>query len=940
MATHAMPPRWESFYGPNAGYLMELYEQYLNDPKSLDPNTRAVFEEMGAPPQDVPPSSLVVSATVSNDPSRLDLISRATDFLRNIRAYGHLSAKIHPLDGAPPLVPLLRPETYHLSATELQNIPARSVWAEAPPEIHTAWDAISRLTGLYTGTTAYEFRQVQDLDERNWLDQYVDQGVQASRRPSSDQRALLQRLISVEQFERFLHSTFPGQKRFSIEGTDTLVPMLDTLTHLAAQTRILEVTIGMAHRGRLNVLAHNLGKPYRDIFSEFHTAPNKELVPSEGSSGINFGWTGDVKYHLGAKKTVQDSSMVSVKLTLANNPSHLEFVNPVIEGFARAAQDIRTQPGAPTQNDDQALAILIHGDAAFPGEGIVAETLNLSRLAGYYTGGTIHIIANNHLGFTTESRDGRSTLYASDLAKGFEIPIVHVNADDPEACLAAAEMAYAYRQKYHKDFLIDVVGYRRWGHNEGDDPSITQPLMYEQVADHPTVARLYADKLIEDGIIASPQVDEMIQHMQEQLRQIYAETAANPSHPVFPTTVDEPEEIAASSVSADTLRRINAELLTWPDGFTVNPKLERILLRRKDTMDVAGGIEWAHAEALAFATILNDGIPIRLTGQDSERGTFSQRHLVLHDMHTGSTYCGLQHLSSARASFAVHNSPLSEGAVLGFEYGYSVEAPETLVLWEAQYGDFANSGQVLIDQFIAPGRAKWRQSSSVVMLLPHGYEGQGPEHSSARLERYLQLSAEENWRVTNPTTAAQYYHLLRSQAERLQTKPRPLVVMAPKSLLRNPLAFSSLNDLVRGEFSPLLFTLSAKPTQVTRLVLCSGKVAVELEAFVKQNPDLDTSWLQVARLEQLFPFPETQLEGLMATLPALQEVIWMQEEPQNMGAWLYAKPYLDRLGAGHRVTYIGRPPHASPAEGQSHVHAQEQRRILTAAVTHSEEGAR
>lgn len=451
MATHAMPPRWESFYGPNAGYLMELYEQYLNDPKSLDPNTRAVFEEMGAPPQDVPPSSLVVSATVSNDPSRLDLISRATDFLRNIRAYGHLSAKIHPLDGAPPLVPLLRPETYHLSATELQNIPARSVWAEAPPEIHTAWDAISRLTGLYTGTTAYEFRQVQDLDERNWLDQYVDQGVQASRRPSSDQRALLQRLISVEQFERFLHSTFPGQKRFSIEGTDTLVPMLDTLTHLAAQTRILEVTIGMAHRGRLNVLAHNLGKPYRDIFSEFHTAPNKELVPSEGSSGINFGWTGDVKYHLGAKKTVQDSSMVSVKLTLANNPSHLEFVNPVIEGFARAAQDIRTQPGAPTQNDDQALAILIHGDAAFPGEGIVAETLNLSRLAGYYTGGTIHIIANNHLGFTTESRDGRSTLYASDLAKGFEIPIVHVNADDPEACLAAAEMAYAYRQKYHKD---------------------------------------------------------------------------------------------------------------------------------------------------------------------------------------------------------------------------------------------------------------------------------------------------------------------------------------------------------------------------------------------------------------------------------------------------------------------------------------------------------
>ncbi len=938
MATYPMPPRWESFYGPNAGYLMELYEQYLNDPKTLDPEVRRVFEEMGAPPLEA--SSSINAASSTLDSPRLDLISQATDFLRNIRAYGHLSAKIHPLDATPALVPLLRPETYGLSATELQSIPATLVWAEAPPEVHTAWDAITQLTRLYTGTTAYEFRQVQDLEERNWLDQYVENSRFRSQMTSSDQRQLLLRLISVEQFERFLHTTFPGQKRFSIEGTDALVPMLDTLTHLSAQAGTLEVTIGMAHRGRLNVLAHNLGKPYKDIFSEFHTAPNKDLVPSEGSSGINFGWTGDVKYHLGAQKTVQDSSTVAVKLTLANNPSHLEFVNPVVEGFARAAQDVRTQPGAPTQDEDQALAILIHGDAAFPGEGIVAETLNLSRLAGYYTGGTIHIIANNHLGFTTESRDGRSTLYASDLAKGFEIPIVHVNADDAEASIAAAEMAYAYRQKYHKDFLIDVVGYRRWGHNEGDDPSITQPLMYSEVGDHPTVATLYAEKLVKKGVIASPQVDEMIQHKQEQLRQIYAETAADPSRPSLAAHATEPESIEVPMVRADILRQINEELLNWPPDVTVNPKLQKILLRRKDTMDVAGGIDWAHAEALAFSTILSDGIPIRLTGQDSERGTFSQRHLVLHDMHTGATYTALQHLSTAAASFAVHNSPLSEGAVLGFEYGYSVQAPETLVMWEAQYGDFANSGQVLIDQFIAPGRAKWRQSSSLVMLLPHGYEGQGPEHSSARLERYLQLSGEENWRVTNPTTAAQYYHLLRSQAQRLGVKPRPLVVMAPKSLLRNPLAFSSLNDLVSGTFSEVLYTPMANPGKVTRLLLCSGKVAVELEAFLKQNSEADTSWIQIARIEQLFPFPVAQLENLIATLPALQEIVWMQEEPQNMGAWWYVKPSLDDLRKGHLVSYIGRPPHASPAEGQSHIHAQEQRRILTSAVSQIEEGAR
>lgn len=928
---------WENFYGPNQGYLFDLYEHYLQNPASVDPATRAIFDEMGGPPVETAKEPEPFSST---DLVRTDLIGRATELVRNIRAYGHLSAKINPLESPPDLVALLQPATYHLTATDLKSLAARAVFADAPTALATAWDVVNYLTAIYTGTTAFEFRQIQDVAERDWLDQYVEQGNARPHLTPGEKRDLLQRLISVEQFERFLHGTFPGQKRFSIEGTDVLVPMLDTLTHLAAHSGIPELMIGMAHRGRLSVLAHNLGKPYKDIFSEFHTAPNKDMTPSEGSMGINFGWTGDVKYHLGAKKTLQESNMVEIRLTLANNPSHLEFVDPVVEGYSRAAQDNRRISGPPEQQVDRALPILVHGDAAFPGEGIVSETLNLSGLHGYYTGGTIHIIANNNLGFTTETVDERSTLYASDLAKGFEIPIVHVNADDPEACLAAVQMAYAYRQQYHKDFLIDVVGYRRWGHNEGDDPSITQPTMYRIISDHPTVATQYEQKLSDAGVVTKPQIDEMIHQIQDQLRHIYAETAENPTQFTLANQQDEPDTVSAAPVSADMLRQINEELLTWPKGFAVNPKLERILMRRQEALDLAGGIDWAHAEALAFASIVTSGTPIRLSGQDSERGTFSQRHLVLHDMVNGKTYTPLQHLNLAAASFAVYNSPLSEASVLGFEYGYSVQAPEALVLWEAQYGDFANSGQVMIDQFIAPGQAKWRQQASLVLLLPHGYEGMGPEHSSGRLERYLQLSAEENWRVTNPTNAAQYFHLLRSQAARLQVKPRPLVIMAPKSLLRNTMAHCSLNDLVAGEFQPILAHSVALPETVTRLVLCSGKISIELDGFMKQNPEMSTDWIQVARVEQLFPFPELAMAAVARSLPNLREVVWLQEEPQNMGAWHYIKPYLDNLFGEAPITYIGRPPHASPAEGQSQVHAKEQRRILTAAVSAIEEGIR
>jgi len=622
-----------------------------------------------------------------------------------------------------------------------------------------------------------------------------------------------------------------------------------------------------------------------------------------------------------------------VALTLAHNPSHLEFVNPVVEGFARAAQERRDERGAPPQNVAKALCITIHGDAAFPGEGVVAETLNLSRLPGYQTGGTIHIIANNQIGFTTSSDQSRSTLYASDLAKGFEIPIIHVNADDPEACLSAAALAHAYRERFHKDFLIDLVGYRRWGHNEGDEPAFTQPLLYTDIAGHPTVRALYAAQLEAEGVAQPSEAEAMLRAAQERLKQAYAELLAGQVPEEQAALASAPPLASVSTATpADALRAYNAALLERPSGFTANPKLERLLARRRELLDKPGGIDWGFAESLAFAAILADRIPIRLTGQDSERGTFSQRHDVLHDARTGAVYIPLQALPQARASFAIYNSPLSEASVLGFEYGYSVHAPNTLVLWEAQFGDFANAGQVLIDQFIAAARAKWRQLPGLVLLLPHGYEGQGPEHSSGRLERYLQLAAEDNLRVTNCTTAAQYFHLLRAQAQLLDAAPRPLVVMTPKSLLRHPRAAASLSELTDGAFQPVLAEHHGQPEAVRRLILCSGKVAVDLAAAMDAQPQ-SREWIAVARVEQLYPYPEAALDATLRRYPHLEEIVWLQEEPRNMAAWNYIAPRLaQQAPTGVALRYVGRPERASTAEGLPNAHAAEQARILGEAL--------
>ena len=946
---------WDIFYGPNAGYALDLYERYRQDPESVDAATRTFFDAAPPPPDiaalldgtapaapvTASPAPTVTGSVAPVAPpapvagSDVLKVVLAARLARSIREYGHLDAQLDPLGSSPPGDPMLDLKTHGITELDLAALPATIVWPKAGPDAGSCLDAINRLRAIYCGPLGYDFDHVQDFTERAWLQEAVETGRYRQPLPTEERRELLKRLTQVESFERFLHATFQGQKRFSIEGTDTLVPMLDDLIHDAAGAGTREVLLGMAHRGRLNVLAHILGKPYKAIFSEFHSAPNKELVPSEGSRGINYGWTGDVKYHLGAKRVVREGDLARVQITMAHNASHLEFVNPVIEGFTRAAQDDRRQRGAPQQNPDRALCITIHGDAAFPGEGVVAETLNLSRLPGYATGGTVHIIANNQLGFTTEPSDDRSTLYASDLAKGFEIPIIHVNADEPEACLTAARLAHAYRDRYHKDFLIDLVGYRRWGHNEGDEPSFTQPTLYEAIGKHPTVRALYAQRLVADGVVTEDEANGWTREEQAKLKRAYDELSSGNGGAEEEALLEPAPALTSfeTAVPEGKLRELNEALLARPEGFAPHARLERLLQRRHERIDTEGGIEWAHAESLAFAAVLADGTPIRMSGQDTERGTFSQRHLVLHDTKTGGRYVPLQALPQARASFAVYNSPLSEASVLGFEYGYSVHAPDALVLWEAQFGDFANSGQVLFDQFIAAARAKWRQLPSLVLLLPHAYEGQGPEHSSGRLERYLQLAAEDNLRVANCTTAAQYFHLLRVQAATLGTAPRPLVVMTPKSLLRHPLAGSSLADLAAGRFQPVLGDAEAatRRERVERLILCSGKVWVDLEANAKtQGGELE--WIATARVELLYPFPEPEIKRLLASYPNLREVVWLQEEPQNMGAWSYMAPRVrPLLPEGVALSYIGRPEHAATAEGLADVHTAEQARIVEAA---------
>ncbi|MDQ6750920.1 MAG: multifunctional oxoglutarate decarboxylase/oxoglutarate dehydrogenase thiamine pyrophosphate-binding subunit/dihydrolipoyllysine-residue succinyltransferase subunit, partial [Actinomycetota bacterium] len=689
------------------------------------------------------------------DEALLQAVQAATSLLKAHRTHGHLAAKLDPLGGEPEGDPALDPESLALTPELMARIPAHILRMYVPGA--TLADALPHLRETYCGPIAYEIEHIASHRQRVWLRGKIESG--AFRKPltTDEQKALLRRLTEVDALENFMHKAYLGQKQFSIEGLDMTVPMVDEIIQLSAAQGAREVVIGMAHRGRLNVLAHNLGRPYDTIFAEFEGASTLEAVTT-----IPQGGTGDVKYHHGAEGSYQLSDEDSIKVVLESNPSHLEYVSSVVEGATRAAQTTRQGPHA-HRDTNAAVPIILHGDAAFPGQGVVAETFNLQALDGYKVGGTLHIIQNNQVGFTTDIDDARSTQWASDLAKGFDVPIIHVNADDVAACVSAVRLAFAFRQEFGHDVVIDLIGYRRYGHNEADEPAYTQPTMYERIKKHPRVREIFAGQLIEQGAVSREEVQsldhDILRELTNEHQALKARIAASEhvEHQTGQYELDRtPSPKVNTAVSAERLRVLNGELLRVPDGFTVSSKLLKQLERRRDALGTDGGIDWAHAEALAFASLLSEGTPIRLTGQDTERGTFSQRHLVLHDAKTGQAFCPMQSLPGALAPMELHNSPLSEMACLGFEYGYGQEAPETLVLWEAQFGDFVNAAQVIVDQFIVSGLAKWGQTTCLTLLLPHGYEGSGPEHSSARLERFLQVASEGNMRVANVTTPAQY----------------------------------------------------------------------------------------------------------------------------------------------------------------------------------------
>ncbi|MCW3025324.1 MAG: 2-oxoglutarate dehydrogenase, subunit, partial [Solirubrobacterales bacterium] len=923
--------------GAESGRFLARIEDYLQGERGF---YDGVFASLGLEPAApsaaaVPEPAAAREVLGAADAQLLQAVHAASRLVGRVRSHGHLAARLDPLGSEPEGDPGLDPEAMGLTPELQARLPAEIFQMYVPGS--TLADALPHLLETYCGTIAYEIEHIASHRQRVWLREHIESGAFRQPLTTDERRQLFKRLVEVDALERFMHKAYLGQHQFSIEGLDMTVPMLDELIQLSAAYGGQEVVIGMAHRGRLNVLAHNLGRAYDTIFGEFEGASTLEAVTT-----IPQGGTGDVKYHHGTQGLYKLPDGDAIRVNLESNPSHLEYVSPVVEGATRAAQTSRQGPHA-HQDTNAAVPIVIHGDASFPAQGVVSETLNLQGLDGYKVGGTIHLITNNQIGFTTDPDDARSTRWASDLAKGFDVPIIHVNADDVPACMSAVRLAFAFRQEFGHDVLIDLIGYRRFGHNESDEPAYTQPEMYAKIKTKKRVAELWADRLLEEGVVTQDEVDRQAQEVWDNLtllhQRLKTKIAAASEHEAEEHGTGEyqldrsPSPEVDTAVPAAHLHELGEQLLRVPDGFTVHPKLVKQLDRRREALSSedprAPTIDWAHAEALAFASLLTEGTPLRLTGQDTERGTFSQRHLVLHDAKTGQTVCPIQNMPEALAPLELHNSPLSELACLGFEYGYSQEAPETLVLWEAQFGDFVNSAQVIVDQFIVSGLAKWGQTSRLTLLLPHGYEGSGPEHSSARLERFLTLAAEGNIRVASPTTPAQYFHLLRRQAR--IAKQRPLVVMTPKSLLRLAQATSSIADMAENtRFLPVLAEPGVRDEQVTRLVLCTGKIYYDLVG----HPDRPSHpGLAVARVELLYPFPEGQILELMGRYPNLREVLWVQEEPRNMGARAHMFPRLMQImPQGMHFGYIGRPERASPGEGYPAAHVDEQNRIVTTAI--------
>jgi 2-oxoglutarate dehydrogenase E1 component len=857
---------------------------------------------------------------------RLVKQAKVQQLVNLFRVRGHLMANLDPLGTvAPVLHPELDPLTHGITIFDLdRSFVVEGLGEESELALGKLLDI---LRDAYCGTIGIEYMHIEDPAEKRWIQEHVE-GVPGTC-PPEEQHHVLERLNAAEAFERFLHTRYVGQKRFGLEGAESAIPLLDAILDEAAQAGIEEAVLGMAHRGRLNVLANIVGKSYREIFAEFEGNLDPESV--QGS--------GDVKYHKGASGKFAARGGIELPVTLASNPSHLEAVDPVVEGIARARQDQRRDPGR-----FAALPVLIHGDAAFAGQGVVAETLELSQLRGYRTGGTVHLVINNQLGFTTPVASARSSIYPTDVAKTVQAPIFHVNGDDPEACVRVGRLAVAFRQQFHKDVVIDMVCYRLHGHNEGDDPSYTQPLMYRQIEQHRSVRKLYVETLVKRGDITIEEAERALEDFSARLQAALDETRAAAPPRIDHLPAPAVEELVPLSRVSRGLERSSLDLLARvihepPASFNLHPKLARQLGQRAE-LYAAGEVEWALGEALAFGTVLVEGYDVRLAGQDTRRGTFSQRHSVLFDYETGAEYTPLANVREALGDqsreelvgrFMVYDSLLSEFAALGFEYGYSVESPEALVLWEAQFGDFANGAQIIIDNFLASAEEKWGQSSALTLLLPHGYEGQGPEHSSARLERFLTICAEDNLTITQPTTAAQYFHLLRAQAHR--STRRPLVVMTPKSLLRARQARSAISELVDGAWHEVLDDEGVERGKVQRLILCSGKVAYDATARRDRIVEAGGTPIAVARVEQLYPWPDQQIADLLAAYPVVNEVVWLQEEPENMGAWSFVHGRLHRLmGTRYQLRHVSRGQSGSPATGSGAIHQLENEDLLERSV--------
>ncbi len=913
-----------------------FYESVAED---LEVSTNIVSKahpaSASAPPMPAAAAAAPSAVTTAKpDEELLQAVQAATSLLKAYRTHGHLAARLDPLGSEPKGDPAIQPENLNLTPELMADIPAHILRIGVQGE--TLLDALPRMQSVYCDTAGYQFEHLSSHQQRVWLREMIETASHRKALTSDEKRQLLHRLIDVFQFERFIQKAYLGQKMFSIEGLDATVPMLDEVATIGQRDGAREIVLGMAHRGRLSVLAHNFGRSVESIFAEFEGA--KAIDTVKAATAMPHGGTGDVKYHHGAEGMFDTRDGEQIKMRLYPNPSHLEFVDPVVEGGTRADQTGHSGPKL-HHNPESVVPVLLHGDAAFPGQGVVAETLNLQALDGYSTGGTIHIIQNNQVGFTTNPTESRSTPYAADMAKGFNVPIIHVNADDVEACIGAIRLAMAYRKEWGRDVVIDLIGYRRYGHNESDEPAYTQPKMAGAIKEHAPVSELYAEKMVKEGVVTVEDVDteakERREDLSSRLKDLRAKIELGEYEDPSSTAVGTGELDRSKSPEVETavkekrLRSLNEELLQVPESFSIHRKLRKPLLRRDDLLE-NGPIEFGHAEALAFATLLTEGTHIRLTGQDSERGTFSHRHLTLHDEKTGLEYSPIQNLSGALAPFELYNSPLSEIACLGFEYGYAAASPESLILWEAQFGDFANAAQVIIDSFIVSGEAKWGQMTRLTLLLPHGYEGSGPEHSSARIERFLALGAEGNIRIANPTTAAQYFHLLRRQAR--IAKARPLIVFTPKGLLRLEAAASKLSDLTEGSFQFVIDDPRAegRHEEIERLVLCSGKVYYDIDASENREKAKTTA---VARVELLYPFARSELTELIGSYPNLKQVVWAQEEPQNMGPYKVLSRRIEKLvPKGTEFRYIGRPQRAAPSEGYPAAHRNEQTRIVLTAL--------